>query len=79
MVNFSPGRARVRAEVAALRTFLAEPDVHLALDPEFAMSGDGIPGQRIGAMHASEINDAIEALEGVIMRLRPVPSVVIYQ
>ena len=66
VLDVQPGRARVRAEVAALRTFLAEPDVHLALDPEFAMNGGGIPGQRIGSMHASEINDAVDVLEELI-------------
>ena len=35
----------------------------LALDPEFSMGTDGVPGKRIGQMHAQEINDAIGVLE----------------
>jgi hypothetical protein len=80
VLDVQPGRARVRDEVAALRAFLAEPDVHLALDPEFAMSAGGVPGQRIGAMHASEINDAIEALEALIAEHRlPRKVLIIHQ
>jgi hypothetical protein len=37
--------------------------VYLALDPEFSMGTDGIPGGRIGTMRAEEVNDAITVLE----------------
>lgn len=77
VLDIQPGRARVRDEVKALLPFLAEPDVHLALDPEFAMSGGGIPGQRIGSMPASDINDAIEQLEAVIAEHALPPKVLI--
>jgi hypothetical protein len=66
ILDIQPGHAPVGAEVAALRPFLAQPDVHLALDPEFAMSDGSVPGRRIGSLRASEINAAIEALDTVI-------------
>lgn len=77
VLDIQPGRARVRDEVDALLPFLAEPDVHLALDPEFAMSGDGVPGRRIGSMRASEINDAIDRLARVIAERGLPPKVLI--
>lgn len=77
VLDIQPGRARVRDEVDALLPFLAEPDVHLALDPEFAMGADGVPGRRIGSMRASEINDAIDRLERVIATHGLPPKVLI--
>ena len=66
VLDVQPGHASLAAEVAALRPFLQEPDVHLALDPEFAMPGGAVPGRRIGTLAASEINAAIEILDAVI-------------
>jgi hypothetical protein len=57
------GQSSVAEEVAYLLPMLAEPDVHLALDPEFDMSEGQRPGRELGHMHASEINDALDALE----------------
>ena len=77
VLDIQPGRARVGDEVDALLPFLAEPDVHLALDPEFAMGAAGVPGQRIGSMRASEINDAIDRLARVIAERGLPPKVLI--
>ena len=66
VLDIQPGHAPVAAEVAALRPFLEQPDVHLALDPEFAMPDGSVPGRRIGWMPASEINAAIEYLDTLI-------------
>lgn len=77
VLDVQPGRARVRDEVDALLPFLAHPDVHLALDPEFAMDDEGVPGRRIGSLRASEINDAIDRLERVIATHGLPPKVLI--
>lgn len=77
VLDVQPGRARVRDEVDALLPFLSQPDVHLALDPEFAMGDEGVPGRRIGSMRASEINDAIDRLARVIAEHRLPPKVLI--
>ena len=36
--------------------YLAEPDVFVALDPEFALDGNVKPGDAIGSVDASDIN-----------------------
>ena len=40
----------------ALRDFIKEPDVYVALDPEFAMINGIVPGKKIGTMRAADIN-----------------------
>lgn len=77
ILDIQPGRSNVAAEVAALRPFLMEPDVYLALDPEFAMTPEQVPGKLIGSMRASEVNAAIDFLDGLIREANLPPKVLI--
>jgi hypothetical protein len=63
VLDVQVGRSTVAAELAALRPFLEEPDVYLALDPEFDVTDCQVPGQTIGRMPASEVNVALDVLE----------------
>jgi hypothetical protein len=60
------GRGKVDDEVRWLLPFLKRPNVHLALDPEFAMPSGHVPGQRIGTMDASAINGALRVLSDLV-------------
>lgn len=66
VLDVQPGASSVREEVGYLRPFLSEPDVHLALDPEFNMAEGQVPGQNRGHLHAAEVNGALAALEDLI-------------
>jgi hypothetical protein len=77
ILDVQPARSTVKDEVEALRTFLAEPDVHLALDPEFDMTGTQIPGQVIGQMHAEDINAALDTLDRLRAERHLPPKVLI--
>ena len=68
ILDVQTGHSRVLDELSYLSRYLQEPDVYLALDPEFSMGDGGVPGQRIGTMRADEINDAINVLEYVQRR-----------
>ncbi|MBK5297995.1 MAG: hypothetical protein JJE40_12625 [Vicinamibacteria bacterium] len=70
VLDIQPGRSTVADEVAALGAFLAEPDVYLALDPEFTMKSCDVPGRTIGQLRAADVNIAIEALETMIHTAR---------
>ncbi len=61
------GRSTVADEVAAIQEILQQPNVHLALDPEFDMWGSQVPGVEIGHMTAAEINHALGVI-GAIAR-----------
>jgi hypothetical protein len=76
ILDIQTGRSTVMDEVLYLLPYLEQPDVYLALDPEFSMGADGVPGRRIGTMRASEVNDAIAVLEFVILSRR-LPSKVL--
>src|SRR4029079_18281803 len=68
ILDVQTGHSTVLDELSYLSPYLQEPDVYVALDPEFSMGDGGVPGQRIGMMHAEEINNAISVLEYVQAR-----------
>jgi hypothetical protein len=70
ILDVQTGHSSVLSELSYLSRYLQEPDVYLALDPEFSMGDGGVPGQLIGTMHADEVNDAINVLEYVQDRYR---------
>jgi hypothetical protein len=66
ILDVQPGRSSVEEELEYLRPLLREPDVHLALDPEFDMGEGQVPGRERGHMHAAEVNGALDLLERVV-------------
>jgi hypothetical protein len=77
VLDIQPGHSTVAAEVDALVPFLSEPDVDLALDPEFAVSGCEAPGKTIGRLAADDVNAALDRLEAIITKRRLPPKVLI--
>lgn len=77
VLDVQPGRSPVADEVNALRPYLAEPDVYLALDPEFAMGDCEVPGREIGQMRAADINAALGIMEEEIAKGALPPKVLI--
>lgn len=66
------------AEVERLAYALAEPFVHLALDPEFATrSRNAPPGEVIGSLTADEVNAVQEALAALVREHRLPPKVLV--
>jgi hypothetical protein len=59
------GRSSVQEEVEAVRPFLERQHVHLALDPEFAMSPTTFPGRQIGTIAAEDVNWTIQYLADI--------------
>jgi hypothetical protein len=64
-LDIQPGKSTVEAELPRLAPFLSRPNVHLAIDPEFAMTKGGLPGKRIGTIDAADVNYAIKFLAGL--------------
>ncbi len=61
------GKSTVTNEINIIKPFLIQPNVHLGLDPEFAMKNGKKPGKFIGTMDASEINQAIAILSQIVI------------
>jgi hypothetical protein len=76
-LDIQPGRSTVAAELPYLLPYLERPNVHLALDPEWRMGPDGIPGRRIGSMRASEVNHAVDALARLVEERGLPPKVLV--
>ena len=57
---------------------LAEPFVHLALDPEWATRGSGLaPGEVIGTLGAADVNAVQQYLAGIVRRNNLPPKALI--
>jgi hypothetical protein len=66
LLNVQPGRSDFLAEVKSFESYLREPDVGVALDPEWAMSGKGRPGAAWGQTTGSVINDVGAFLSSLV-------------
>jgi hypothetical protein len=79
VLDVQPGRAAIEEELAFLTPFLEEPDVHLALSPEFDMSEGQRPGRELGHMHASDVNAALDVLEQILSAGLPPKVLIVHQ
>ena len=64
LLNIQPGRADFLPEVQGLQRWLAEPDVGIALDPEWAVGKGQVPGRVFGRTTAKELNSVATYLSG---------------
>jgi hypothetical protein len=71
------GKSTLEAELAPLVPSLQRPDVHLGIDPEFAMTKGGLPGRRVGTYDAKHINYAIDLLSDLVARNHLPPKVLV--
>lgn len=69
LLDIQPGRATFASEVRRLQRYLDEPDVGLALDPEWLIGPTEIPGQVIGSVTATEVNQIADGLAATVERL----------
>jgi hypothetical protein len=76
-LDVQPGQAPLGPEVERLLPWLAEPDVHLAIDPEFAMLAGQKPGGRIGTLDAATINPVLRRVARLVDSLGLPPKVVV--
>lgn len=67
LLEMQIGYSTLAAELPLLAKHLSEPDVHLALDPEFSMKPGALPpGDEIGTFSAADINYAAEYLADLV-------------
>jgi hypothetical protein len=80
LLDIQPGRADFADEVRRLERYLDEPDVGLALDPEWHVGPDEVPGDVIGSITATEVNQIAAGLAATVERLGlPEKLLVIHQ
>ena len=70
VLDIQPGRSDFFTETRRLRKWLREPDVGLALDPEWHVGPGQIPGQVIGSVSAREVNATSAWLAQLVARYK---------
>jgi hypothetical protein len=73
ILDIQPGRGEFGPEITRLAPFLREPDVGLALDPEWHVASDALPGRVIGSTDADVVNAAATYLAKIV-RERKLPE-----
>jgi len=79
-LDIQVGKSTLQAELPRLLPFLARPNVHLAVDPEFSMHYDkeGLaPGRKIGTMDAADVNYAVKTLSQLVKEKNLPPKILI--
>jgi hypothetical protein len=76
-IDIQVGHSSVKVEVPTLEKYLAMPDVHLGIDPEFSMKNGERPGSKIGTFSADDINDAIDFLAAIVRKNNLPPKVLV--
>jgi hypothetical protein len=66
LLDIQPARSSFLAEVQHWRPFLAQPDVDLAIDPEWNVGRHGEPGTTVGSTNADQVNALTRRLERII-------------
>lgn len=64
-IDVQMGRKAPHEDYEGLERWLSYPHVHLAIDPEFHLPKDGVPGEALGQIHASDVTRAQEWLTGL--------------
>jgi hypothetical protein len=68
LLDIQPGYAPFLQEAKALERWLKEPDVGLALDPEWSLRPPLLPAQEIGSTDAATVNEVSRYLSGLVRR-----------
>lgn len=66
ILDIQIGFSTLEHELPMLEKYLAMPNVHLGLDPEFHMIGDDPPGHVIGSFDAKDINYAAQYMAELV-------------
>ena len=66
ILDVQVGLSDLPTEIPLLKKYLSMPQVHLAIDPEFAMHNGEKPGGVIGTMDATDVNYVIKYLSMLV-------------
>jgi hypothetical protein len=70
VLDVQPGRADFVDDLRHWERYLRQPDVGVALDPEFSMGPGQVPGRHLGSTDAAAINRASSYVAGIVRRHR---------
>jgi hypothetical protein len=76
-IDVQVGLSTLQEELPALEKYLAMPNVHLGIDPEFSMKGGQAPGKVIGSFDDADINYTTDYLAKLVNQHQLPPKVLI--
>jgi hypothetical protein len=80
ILDIQPGHSPFMEEVKALAPYLVQPDVELALDPEWSLPPGHVPGKEIGSTDAATVNAVSAYLGQIVMTLNlPQKVLIVHQ
>jgi hypothetical protein len=68
LLQIQPGRSTFPAEVRRLGRWLRQPDVGVALDPEWRLAPGQVPGRGTGSVGAAEVNAVSREMAAIVDR-----------
>jgi hypothetical protein len=78
LLNIQPGRSEFIDEVQYLRPWLSEPDVGLALDPEWAMGPGQVPGKYYGWTTGAELDEVARYVSAIVRKEHLPEKAIVY-
>jgi hypothetical protein len=78
LLNLQPGRSEFITEAKAFEKWLKQPDVGVALDPEWAMDRGQRPGGVYGHTTGAELDEVARYLAGLVKRYHLPEKVMVY-
>ena len=78
LLNLQPGRSEFLPEAKAFQKWLKEPDVGVALDPEWAMDHGQRPGGVYGHTSGAELDEVARYLSGLVKQYNLPEKVMVY-
>jgi len=76
-IDFQVGKSTLQKELPQYEKYLAMPNVHLGIDPEFSMKFGNKPGTVIGTFDAADINFAAQYLAKLVRDNKLPPKVLV--
>ncbi|MDW3215784.1 MAG: hypothetical protein R8G01_17440 [Ilumatobacteraceae bacterium] len=66
ILDIQPGQGDFLSELRRYESFLREPNVHVALDPEWNVGPGQVPGDVVGQVDATEVNEVADYLASLV-------------
>lgn len=76
-LDIQVGLSTIQEEMPQLEKYLAMPEVHLGVDPEFSMKTGARPGTEIGSLDAEDINYATHYLAELVKKHHIPPKILV--
>ena len=76
-LDIQVGKSTIQQELPEFEKYLKMPNVHIGIDPEFAMKSAHVPGQAVGVYDAADINFATNYMAKIVKENNLPPKILV--